>query len=446
MSHKKWTSKYRTDMKGQIDPGWVHRCFAPLYFGNKQKRMPSLKTAVTVLLVLTVAFSAFGQQSRKALEEKRKKLLREIEQTTSLLKQTKENREATFSRYLTLQKQISKRRQLIETMQAEIQLIVENVDRTVDVINALTDDVGSLKTEYAKMARHAYRQRLTRSDWLFLFSAKSFNDAFRRWQYLRQYDRYRQKQAHLILETQKTLLDKIAMLEERKQERERLLDSERRQSEMLGLEMNAKNRMLDELKGDESRLARELDRKRTAAEKLSEAIENIIKEEIEKAKKVERTAAVASSGPKPSAASETSILSKDFQNNKGKLPWPVKNGIITGYFGRQQHPTIKSVEITNNGIDIRTDQGSPVRAVFDGTVVGTQFIPGYDYMVILQHGEYYTVYSNLEEVSVKKGDKIAVRQNLGKASTDRKTNSSEVHFEIWKEKTRLNPVEWVGTQ
>lgn len=403
------------------------------------------KKIFTLLLILAVCASAFGQQSRKSLEEKRKKLLREIEQTSGLLKQTKENREATFSRYLTLQKQISKRRQLLETMQAEIQLIVENVDRTVEVVNALNDDIGNLKTEYAKMARHAYRQRLTRTDWLFLFSAKSFNDAFRRWQYLRQYDRYRQKQAHLIVETQKTLLDKIAMLEERKQEREHLIDSEKRQSEMLGLEMTAKNRMLEDLKGDEARLARELDQKRTAAEKLSAAIEKVILEEIEKAKKAERPA-VAGSGPKPSTTPETNVLSKDFQNNKGKLPWPVKNGVITGYFGRQQHPTIKSVEITNNGIDIRTDQGSPVRAVFEGTVVGTQFIPGFDYMVIIQHGEYYTVYSNLEEVSVKKGDKIAVRQNLGKVSTNRKTNASEVHFEIWREKTRLNPVEWVGSQ
>ncbi len=433
-------------MKGWIDVGRIHSFMVSWFHGLKPGRsLHFAKKIFTLLLILAVCASAFGQQSRKSLEEKRKKLLREIEQTSGLLKQTKENREATFSRYLTLQKQISKRRQLLETMQAEIQLIVENVDRTVEVVNALNDDIGNLKTEYAKMARHAYRQRLTRTDWLFLFSAKSFNDAFRRWQYLRQYDRYRQKQAHLIVETQKTLLDKIAMLEERKQEREHLIDSEKRQSEMLGLEMTAKNRMLEDLKGDEARLARELDQKRTAAEKLSAAIEKVILEEIEKAKKAERPA-VAGSGPKPSTTPETNVLSKDFQNNKGKLPWPVKNGVITGYFGRQQHPTIKSVEITNNGIDIRTDQGSPVRAVFEGTVVGTQFIPGFDYMVIIQHGEYYTVYSNLEEVSVKKGDKIAVRQNLGKVSTNRKTNASEVHFEIWREKTRLNPVEWVGSQ
>jgi septal ring factor EnvC (AmiA/AmiB activator) len=137
-------------------------------------------------------------------------------------------------------------------------------------------------------------------------------------------------------------------------------------------------------------------------------------------------------------------VSKEFQGNRGKLPWPVKNGIITGHFGRQPHPTIPNIEIVNNGIDIQTDQGAPVRSVFEGTVVGTQYVPGFDYMVILQHGDYYTVYSNLAELSVKKGDKVAIRQNIGKVSTDSKTNTSEVHFEIWKEKTRLNPQEWVG--
>jgi septal ring factor EnvC (AmiA/AmiB activator) len=398
-----------------------------------------------VLLLLLLAVGASAQQSRKDLEERRKKLLKEIEQTSSLLKQTKENRAATFSHFITLQKQIGKRRQLIETMQTEIQYLLENVERTAGVVEALNEDVNRLRDEYAIMARHAYRQRLTRSDWLFIFSASSFNDAFRRWQYLRQYDRYRQKQSQLILDTQRTLMDKITMLEERRTEKERLLASEQRQSEMLNLEVNAKNRLLEELKGDESRLARELDAKQVAAAKLSAAIERVIREEMEKA---ERTAAASAAGKTaaPSATPEATSLARDFQSNKGKLPWPVKNGVITGNFGRQQHPTIQSVIIENNGIDIRTDRGAPVRAVFDGTVVGTQFIPGFDYMVIVQHGNFYTVYSNLEEVSVKKGDKVDIRQSIGTVSTDRRTNTSEVHFEIWKEKTRLNPADWVGSK
>ncbi len=402
--------------------------------------------AVLVLIFLVCSISAFAQQSRKELEDKRKKLLREIEMTSSILRKTTENKEATLTRYVTLQKQISKRQQLIETLRAEVQYLLENMQRTTDVIIALTDDIDRLKNEYAKMARHAYRQRLSRSDWLFLFSAKNFNDAFRRWQYLRQYDRYRQKQTRLILETQQTLLDKIRMLEDRKTEKERLLDSESRQSEMLGLEMSAKNRLLEELKGDEARLARDLEKKRTAAAKLNSAIENIIKAEMERVKREERSAVAGKTNVSPSATPDFAVSSKEFQNNRGKLPWPVKNGVITGHFGRQQHPTIQSVEIVNNGIDIRTDEGAPVRAVFEGTVVGTQFIPGYDYMVIIKHGEYYTVYSNLEEVIVKNGEKVAVRQSIGTVSTDRKTNTSEVHFEIWKEKTRLNPQDWVGSK
>ncbi|MEO1258308.1 MAG: peptidoglycan DD-metalloendopeptidase family protein [Bacteroidota bacterium] len=393
---------------------------------------------------LLVMGGAFGQSTRAELEEKRKQLLREIDQTTRLLKQTKQNREATYSRYVTLQRQINRRLQLIKTLQQEVLLLLENVERTTGAVEALSEDVGRLKSEYALMVRHAYRQRLMRNDWLFVLSATSFNDAFRRWQYLRQYDRYRQKQAQLILDTQETLLEKIASLEKRKSEKERLLSAEERQSEMLGLEISAKNRILEELKGDESRLSRQLKAKEKAAKKLTAAIENIIKTEMEKARlEEERARANVNVSPSTATGKSAESLSSEFRASKGVLPLPVRNGVITSYFGKQQHPTIKTVQIVNNGIDIRTDQGAQVQSIFEGTVVGTQFIPGFDYMVILQHGEYYTVYSNLQEVKVRKGDRVGIRQSVGIVSTDRKTNTAEVHFEIWKGKTRLNPTNWV---
>ena len=393
---------------------------------------------------LLVIGGAFGQSTRAELEEKRKQLLREIEQTTRLLKQTKQNREATYSRYVTLQRQINRRLQLIKTLQQEVLLLLENVERTTGAVEALSDDVTRLKSEYAIMVRHAYRQRLMRNDWLFVLSATSFNDAFRRWQYLRQYDRYRQKQAKLILGTQETLLAKIASLEKRKSEKERLLAAEERQSEMLGLEISAKNRILEELKGDENRLSRQLRGKEKAAKKLTAAIENIIKAEMEKARlEEERATANVNVSPSTAAGKSSASLTAEFRASKGALPLPVRNGLITSYFGKQQHPTIKTVQIVNNGIDIRTDQGAQVQSIFEGTVVGTQFIPGFDYMVILQHGEYYSVYSNLQEVKVRKGDRVGIRQSVGIVSTDRKTNTAEVHFEIWKGKTRLNPAHWV---
>ncbi len=421
-------------------------------WSGDQIKLPSFlsKGSLALFFFFLICASAFAQSTRAELEETRKQLLKEIRQTSRLLKQTKENREATYSRFVTLQRQINRRLQLIKTLQAEVLLLLDNVARTTGAVEAMTDDVSRLKSEYAIMVRHAYRQRLMQNDWLFILSASSFNDAFRRWQYLRQYDRYRQKQAKLILKTQETLLAKIASLKERKSEKERLLATENRHSEMLGLEISAKNRILEDLKGDENRLSRQLVIKEKAAAKLTAAIEKVISAEIEKARAAERATAnvnVSPSAPSVAAAVESSTnLSFEFQRNRGVLPWPVNNGVVTGFFGKQQHPTIKTVQIVNNGIDIRTDQGSQVQAVFEGVVVGTQFIPGFDYMVILQHGEYYTVYSNLEEVKVRKGDRIKFRQSIGVVSTNRKTNTSEVHFEIWKEKTRLDPTKWVKRQ
>lgn len=418
----------------------------------------SLKTFLSAYQHITTGWTKFllvvcclffvglanGQSTRQELEEKRKQLLSEIDLTSRLLKQTRDSRQATYSTYMTLQRQINRRLQLIETMQEELLLLLENVQRTTDVVSALTDDIERLQEEYAKMIRHAYRQKLTRSDWLFVLSSRSFNEAFQRWQYLRQYERYRKKQARLILDTQETLMNKIASLEERKKEKERLIEWEQRQSELLGLEITAKNRILEELKGDESRLKRQLTKKEKAAAKLTAAIEKIIRAEVAKAEAARKAEKAKSRTNVSPATAEATALSSDFKNNRGRLPWPVQNGVITGFFGRQQHPTIKSVEIVNNGIDIRTDHGAPVKSVFEGTVVGTQYIPGFDYMVILQHGDYYTVYSNLEEVNIRKGDKVKVRQVIGKVNIDRKTNTSELHFEIWKEKTRLDPAKWVG--
>ena len=393
------------------------------------------------MLFCSLVAPVFGQQ-RKQLEEKRKQLIKEIELTSNLLSETKKSKESTFSRYVTLQKQIKKRQQLIETLQIEIQFAAEGIERAALVIDALKDDVERLSAEYAQLARVAFRQRINRTALLFIFSAADFNDAFRRWQYIRQYDRYRKKQARLIAETQLMLADKINWLETRKVDKEQLLLSEQQQAELLGKELAAKDQLLKTLKNDESRLSSELKDKQKAHRQLNDAIEKIIREEMEKTRRESRPTASADDAVHalPDAADP---LSTEFESNKGKLYWPVTSGVVTGYFGKQEHPTLKGVEITNNGIDIQTDVNAEVKAVFAGEVVGMQYIPGYNYMVILRHGHFYTVYSNLEEVLVKRGQQVGARQGLGKVSIDRRTNTAEVHFEIWREKTRLNPLQWV---
>jgi len=275
--------------------------------------------------------------------------------------------------------------------------------------------------------REAYRQKKNRSNFTYLLSSASLNQIFKRWQYLKQYDQYRKRQAQLILETQKTLSNKKRQLEKAKTDNVKLLASSERQAQLLSYELGDKKRIFQSLKKDESRLKKELRTQRADHERLNLAIESTIREEVVARRKRERNNQPLNKKPSSPDSRESLIeLTKNFKR-----------------FGKQPHPTLRKIEITNNGIDIRTERGADVKAVFEGRVISKQFIPGYQNMLIIQHGEYYTVYSNLEEVYVSKDEQVGTLQEIGKVSVDRKSNISEVHFEVWRDKVRLNPEDWV---
>lgn len=407
----------------------------------------SIKYSLLFILTFCCCLSATYCQTRKSLESKRKKLLKEIQSTSNLLNQTSKNRMATLDRYMALQQQIKMREELIETLNAELDFAIKSLERTSNVVFSLEEDLDRLEKEYGILARSALRQKMSNSNLLFIFSSRDFNQAFQRWQYLRQFNNYRKKQGQLILETQASLKEKVALLEERKQEKEALLLSHQEQKSLLAEELNDKSLLLESLQEDEERLKRELTEHRNAHDKLNNAIEAVIKKEMLANRKRERSRneALNKTGKpksKPLRSPETRLSSSGFSTNKGKLPWPVVNGVIVKHFGKQPHPTLKRVEITNNGIDIQTHANAKVRAVFKGIVVGKQFIPGYDNMLIVKHGDYYTVYSNLKEVLVKKDEVVKTRQVIGIAS--QKGNISQVHFEVWKDKERLNPARWIA--
>jgi septal ring factor EnvC (AmiA/AmiB activator) len=340
------------------------------------------------------------------------------------------------------------------------------------VITALENDLSHMREEYGQMVRGAFRRKMLTNPLVFIFSAESLNQAFRRWLFLRKYDRLRKEQSRAIAETQEMLRRKMSGLASVKKEKEELLVSLQGQQSTLSSELAQKDQLLKTLAQDESRLKKELLEKQKTHEALNQAIERIIQEEVqrrlEESRKPRTNTAPKPSAAKPSAskpsassnpadsrkepekpaaapeeAAKVDAISNNFVRQRGRLPWPVENGIITRPFGRQKHPTIKSVEITNNGIDIRTENGSSVKSVFEGQVAGVQFIPGHDYTVIIQHGDYYTVYSNLSETFVNKGDKVSARQSIGQVSTNPITGSSELHFELWQEKERMNPAIWI---
>lgn len=415
--------------------------------------------SVVIVFLLLMPLSAFSQ-NKKELEDKRKKLLRDIEMTGGLLKKTTKTKEATYDRFVALQSQIERREKLILNIEAEIAGAETGIDRNSAVIEALNGDIVKMQSEYGRMVRSAFRRKMMSNPLLYILSADNLNQAFRRWLFLRKYDDFRKKQADAIAHTREMLSKKVITLEETRREKETLLMSLRGQKTILTTEMADKNSLLQTLSEDESRLKTELKKKQAAHEALNQAIERTIQEEITKRTAEARRARpsqpaqpnnnsrtnTAPSNTRPVEAApevEMDNTSIGFQQKRGQLPWPVEDGFISRSYGRQKHPTLKNIEITNNGIDIRTDESATVRAVYEGRVAGVQFIPGHDYTVILQHGNYYTVYSNLAEASVGKGDQVRARQVIGRVSTNTVTGASELHFELWNQKERMNPEGWI---
>lgn len=388
----------------------------------------------TITLVwISIALAALpvaqiSAQTITELEFKRKKLIEDIEATSGKLKQTQQSKATTLDQYVTLQRQVYNRQQLIITLEAELLFIDASMERAQGVVDALTADMNRLDQEYQQMVRLAYRQQLSNSDWMFLLSSESLNDVVQRWRYLKQYEEYRKKQVQLILDTKRTLETKIVQLNKNKSDKQKLLLDAQRHRSLLNGELKEKNVLLGKLKTSETKLVRELDTQQQRRAQLDKVIERIINSEREKNTKPTK---------ENSAVMEKETL--DFGRSKGKLAWPVEEGTIVKGFGEYTYPGHQNVKLNNNGIDIEAPSNATVMAVYAGKVVGIQFIPGYQNMVLVSHGSYYTVYSNLESVKVKKGDDIAGGQTIGNLSSQK----SELHFEVWKEKQRLDPANWI---
>ncbi len=390
----------------------------------------------TCLVFIFIAFTAIPSyaQERKELEGKRKQLIKDIKATDKLLKETETNKQLTYERYLALKQQIKTRKELVGIIKKELEYIDGSIERTTEVIGLLEEDIERLKDDYSAMLRSAYMRKLMKTDLLFLFSSDDFNKTYKRWQYLKQYDKYRQHQADRIIATRESLERKIKLKEERKLQKEELLNNEKQQLSALQKELKKKDSLLQELKRNEKNLKASIKEKNAKHESLNIAIEGILEEGMVS----NRTRTKPDSPSTPSVPGAT----KDFKSMKGKLPRPVQ-GTISGYFGKQAHPTIPDVMINNSGIDILCRKGSQAKAVHDGEVLAVRFVQGADYIVVVGHGEYYSLYSKLADHTVKKGDSVSKGDVIGNVATDKSSGKTELHFEIWRLQTRLNPQSWI---
>lgn len=385
-------------------------------------------------------------QSKKELEKKKQKLQREIDETNKQLKETSKNKKLTSQQVAALKKKIRLRQEMINDITKEMAGLESQIGQTGNEITSLETRMRQLKKEYANMLQFAQRNRSSYQRLMFVFSSEDFNQAYRRMIYMRQISTHRKHQAELITGTQMELNQKKENLESQMTEKQSLMDNELDQKTELEKDKKEQDKILTGLQQREEKLKRQLAEKQRAKKKLDRAIDDLVRKEIESAKKK-----ATASGKKNvtnenvfTLTPEAQKLSSGFSSNRGRLPWPVEKGRISERFGEHPHPELKGVKVNNNGVDIRSVSGSSARAVFEGEVTGVINIPGANSAVIIRHGEYLSVYSNLESVRVKKGDKISTKQVIGKVFTDPETGFAELHLEIWKGIQKLNPESWLS--
>ena len=413
----------------------------------KRKILLSLGLASFIFLATSyLAFSQPRQTSKTDLQKKKDQLRKDIELTNRLLDETQNRRQNSMGQLLTLNKQIDIRKELINTISTEISSIAIQIAQLSIQIDSLQKDLARLKKDYAKMVVYAYRNQGVYKKLMFIFASKDFNQAYKRLKYMQQYTRFREKQAEMIVAKQQEINDKLNELSQKKFSKNDLLALEQVEKQTLESKKDVQWDMINHLQEKEKILRRQLAEKQKAEEKVNKAIEDVVRKEIEAAKKkavAEGKKNVTKSNAIVSATPEAAKLSGDFENNKHRLPWPVDQGVVTSSFGVHPHALLKGIMINNNGIDITASKGSSAKAVFDGTVSAIINIPGANRAIIVRHGEYLSVYSNLDDTFVSMGDKVIARQSIGRVHTDDEEGRSIINLQIWKGEIRLDPTDWL---
>ena len=406
-----------------------------------------------LILVLFLAIPAFCQMDKDKLQKTKRQLEDEIRYTTELLEKTKASKQVSMEKLKILNQRIRSREALIATINGELSQIDMNIQVENVELDRMSKQLKSLKTDYARMIYHAYRNMNGRNKLMFIFSSRDFNQAWQRMKYYQQYSEYRRRQAERIENTTQVINSERKDLEAKKQEKLNLFEAQQKEKVKLDLEKQEKARTVKDLTGKEKQLVSTLKTKQQAAARLQYEIEKLITAEIraseERMHKTEssekNTKGRIVEGPSTYEMTPNERqLSSSFALNRGRLPWPCDRGFISGTFGEHPHPVLERVKIKNNGVDITTQPNSQVKAVFNGKVSKVMSFPNLNNVIIIRHGEYLSVYSNLDVVSVREGQDVTTRQAIGKVHTNVEEQKTELHFEIWKGKMIQNPESWLA--
>lgn len=409
---------------------------------------------ILALLCLGILATGFAQSKSEKLKSNKKKIEAEIATTQKLLNQTSKNKQASLQQLSVLRRQISNREELITSLNNEIFNLEEELDLNVKLYKELDKKLEYMKTDYSRIVYLAYKNRNMIDKVAFLLASEDFSQMFRRIKYYTIFANDVKRQVVLIKQTQEEIAQKNEEIIQLKEEKTALLEGKEQEIKQLEIDRNKKTKATEELKKKEKQLASELKSKQQKRRELDAAIKKAIQEEILAANKKKAEANKKSSGSSTSKTTskteitltpEEKLISDSFVSNKGKLPWPVVKGAKISEFGSYPHPDVPSVMIENKGIDILVEPNTPVRSVFQGEVAGVLDIMGTKVLMI-RHGEYLSVYQNIANVNVKKGDKVSTKQTVGTVSKSTRSNTYELHFEVWKNSTNLNPSSWLSAR
>lgn len=421
-----------------------------------------MKTAGRILIILlALCFVPVQGQSRKQLEAKRKKMQEDIAYTRRILEKTRAKKSAALHNLNTLNVIIKEQTEVITGLKDEIQETDVEIEQRNQRLKELQEAFEQEKKNMRKTIVKAYKTRKNANEVAFVFASASFRQALRRLKYLKKLSEYRSFLIGRIEDSKDSVQSGLVALETTRKEKNVLLTDEQREKNALEKDKQDKSKVVKTLNQEEKQLRKKIRDNEANIAKLNSAISRMIAQEIAAArKKAEKEAQknggkTASSGKKDGSSKSSSSaltstpeakeLSNNFASNKGSLPWPVDKGYISQTFGAHAHPDLAGITLVNNGVDITTAEGGSARAVFRGTVSAIINIPGQEKAVLINHGEYYTVYSRLTDVYVTKGQAVSAKTSLGKVWTDG-DGKTVLQFQVWKGQEKQNPGSWLASK
>lgn len=375
--------------------------------------------------------SSLGQ-TKKELEDQRRKTLEEITYVDKLLMETEREKKESLSELKIIGKKLNLRESMVKGLQEEISLLSDKIDLNNLAIEMMEGDLKILKQDYEKALLSSFRSSKGNNEIAYILSAKDFNQGYKRVKYLQQVTKFRRKESELIQELKSEIEVSRRKMEDDLIRVSELKTREEQQKYLLQGEQNRQQRIVKSLSSKESQLQRELEEKKRIARRIESEINRIIDEERKKVAKTDITP-------------EMKLISDDFNENKGRLPWPVERGVITSHFGAQKHQVLKYVTEDNSDIEITSSGETSVRSVFKGEVAQVFSIRGANMAVIIRHGKYLTVYQNIVGVRVKKGDKVETKQEIGKVFSDSEDgNKAVLKFYVFEERLKMDPELWIS--